>query len=431
MKKLLAVLLAAAMVLGMAACGSKTEAPAAAAETQAAAADEKIELSFLVAEYSTATGPYIQSVIDKFQAANPNVKVTLEIVGWDNLTTRVQTLVGAKQAPDIYAGGSATQFIADDLVYKPEDILSQNLVSDFYKTFWDNNFTKDYNGVYQIPFLASVRALYYNKKIFNEMGFTAAPKTWKEVEDYCAKIKDHYKGDVYAWGLDGTMTEGQTVVAYYGWNNGGGYVDADENYIVNCDANVEAYEWIKKLYDNGWTNTNPTIETRDDMQKLVAADKMAMLITANFFPALYPDAEIGIAAIPYNDEHVSSSTSMAVQDAVCFFNQNAKATADSDAKKKAIADFMDFFYAADNYVPLMIQEGLLPATNSGAKLLAEQNPEQAAYLEALNGAKFYARSKPNWSECSSGLCEVDQKVLTGLQSPKEALDELQAALTAE
>lgn len=417
MKKFLAMLLAAAMVLGLAACQS------------AAPAEEKVEVTFLCAEYSTATGPYIQSVIDKFQEKNPNVKVTLEIVGWDNLETRINTLVGAKQAPDLFAGDSATAYIGDNLVYKPEEILSKSLCDDFYKTFWDNNYTKEYSGVYQVPFLASVRALYYNKKIFNECGLTEAPKTWKEVEEYCKIIKDKYNGDVYAFGVDGTMTEGQTTIAYYGWNNGGGYVDENDNYIINCDANVEGLEWVYGLYQNGYTNVNPSIETRDDMQKLVAADKMAMLITANFFPALYPDVELGIASVPYNDEKVSSSSTMAVQDALCFFNSNAKQTPDSDAKKKAIADFTDFFYAAENYVPLMIQEGLLPATVSGAKLLAEQNPEQAAYLDALNGAKFYARSKPNWQEVSFAICEADQKIFTGALTAKEALDAVQELAT--
>lgn len=417
MKRIVALVLAAMMVLSLTSCQS------------AAPKEEKIELSFLVAEYSTKTGEYIQNVINKFEEKNPNVHVTLEIVGWDNLSTRVNTLVGAKQAPDMYAGGTATQFIPDNLVYKPEEILSKNLCDDFAKQFWDNNFTTEYNGVYQIPFLASVRALYYNKKIFNEVGITEAPKTWKEVEEVCAKIKDFYKGDVYAWGVDGTTTEGQTVVAYYGWNNGGGYVDENDNYILNCDANVEAYEWVKSLIDNGYTNTNPTIETRDDMQKLVVADKMAMLVTACFFPSLYPDADLGVAAIPYNDEHVSASSTLGVQDCVCFFNGNAKASEDSDAKKKAIADFMDFFYAPENYVGLMIQEGMIPATTSGVKELAVQKPEQAAYVDVLAGAKFYSRAKSNWQECSSGCCDVDQKVFTGAQSAKDALDELQAALT--
>ena len=107
MKKLVAMLLVAAMVLGLVACSSAPK-------------QENVEITFLCAEYSTETGPYIQKVIDKYQEAHPNVKITLEIVGWDNIETRINTLVGAKQAPDLFAGDSATAYIEDNLVYKPE-----------------------------------------------------------------------------------------------------------------------------------------------------------------------------------------------------------------------------------------------------------------------------------------------------------------------
>ncbi len=380
------------------------------------------------AQYSDATEAYIQSVIDDFEAEHTNVKINLEIVGWDNIGTRIRSMVGAKQAPDLYNGGSAGEFVGDDLLYKAEDVISPELKADFFQVFWNNNIDPDLDEVYQIPYVASVRALYYNKAIFEEVGIEEAPKTWKEVEEVSAKIKEHYNGDVYAWGVDATLTEGQTLLAYYGWNNGGGFVDDAGNYIVNCEENVEALEWIYDMYQKGYTNENPSIETRDDMQKLVAADKMAMLVTANFFPALYPELEVGIAEIPYNDARVSSSSSMAVQDALIFFNENAKATKDTPEKMQAIQDFLDFFYSAEYYTDFMVQEGLLPATLTGAERLAKENPEQAVYIDALEGSKFYARSKQDWQDCSTGVCEAGQKVFTGMQTPKEALDELQMTL---
>ena len=69
---------------------------------------------------------------------------------------------------------------------------------------------------------------------------------------------------------------------------------------------------------------------------------------------------------------------LGVQDALIFFNENAKATTDSPEKLAAIADFCDYFYAPENYTPFMIQEGLLPATISGVETLAQDDPEKAA-----------------------------------------------------
>ena len=415
MKKYLALLLAVALSLSLLCMGF------------ASAEGDKIEINFIAAQYSDLTEAYMRKVCEAFEAEHPNVKINLEVIGWDTISTTVNTRVANRQAPDLYNGGSASQFVGDDLLYKPEDIISEELKNDFYDVFWTNNIDPDLGEVYQIPYVASVRALYCNKKLMDEAGVTP-PKTWNEVREACQKIQEYYNGEVYGWGLDCTTTEGQTTLAYYGWSNGGGYVDDAGSYILNCDANVEAFEYIKELYDAGYTNENPTMETRDDLQKLVVGDKLAMLVTACFFPAIYPDTELYISDIPYNDATQSASSTLGVQDALVFFNENAKATEDTPEKLQAIADFCDYFYAAENYTPFMIQEGLLPATNSGAEKLAEDDPDKAAYMSVLEGAKFYARSKQNWNDAAQAIIEAEQNMLVGALSAREALDEAQAVV---
>ena len=433
MKKLIALLLALVMVLGMVACGGEKapEATEAAPEaTEAAPGDEEpIELTFLCAQYSDGTEPYIKKVIEAFEAENPGITVKLEIVGWDDLTANINAKVAGNMAPDIFAGSSASAFLEDGLVYYPSEIVSEELQADFYQTFWDNNYNAEFDAVVQIPFVASVRSLYCNKKIFDEVGITEVPKTWSEVEAACEQIYNHYNGDVYAWGIDATMTEGQALLAYVGWNNGGGFVDDNMNYIIDCDANIEAYEWAKKLYDNGWTNTSPATEIRDDLQKLVAGDKMAMLLTANFFPALYPEVELLMGATPYNEKTMDHSVSMAVQDALIFFNDSCKNVEDTPARKAAITKFTDFFYSAEWYLPYCQMEGLLPATASGIEALVAADPSQAAYIEILGNAKFYPRARADFADCTTGLCEAGGKIFSNQMSVADALHEVQDLLS--
>lgn len=434
MKKLIALLLAVVTVLSMCtACGKKETADEnvlqESQEQKNEDSKEPIVINFMGALYSDKTEPYIQSVIDAFEAEHENIKINLEIVGWDNIDTRISAMVGAKQAPDLYNGGSVTSYIEDELVYPIEEVVSPELKDDFFPAFWNNNIIPEYDTTFQLPYLASVRALYYNKNIFEEVGIKEPPKTWAEVEEDCAKIKEFYDGEVYAWGIDACLAGNDSNLAYYGWNNGGGYVDENNEYKLDCEENVEAFEWMKHLYDSGYTNQNPTIELRDDLQKLVVADKLAMQITANFFPTLYPDAPLGIAPIPYNDKRVSESSALAVQDCLAVFNESAKEGKDTPEKMAAIREFLDFFYSPEYYVPFMIQEGMLPATQSGAELLAKEDPAKAAYMDALSGAKFQPSNKVNWPDCGQGLNEVVQKILTGMQTPQEALNELQTQLT--
>ena len=83
-------------------------------------------------------------------------------------------------------------------------------------------------------------------------------------------------------------------------------------------------------------------------------------------------------------------------------------------------------YAAEQYLPFCVQEGLLPATASGIDLLVEQDPSQAAYISILENAQFYARSKSNWNDCSAGLCDAAGKIFSNQMSVQDALDEVQA-----
>lgn len=394
-----------------------------------AIAEEKpIVINFLAAQYSDNTETYVQSVVDAFEESHPNVTINLEIAGWDVIRTRITAMIGSREAPDIFQGGSAAEYVADDLLYKASDVLSEGLQADFFKPFWENCMDNKLGVVFQIPYLASVRALYYSKAIFEEVGIEAPPATWTEVETISKQIHDFYKGEVYAWGVDASYTEAHTLIGYYGWNNGGGILDDEGNFIINSEANVEAIEWVYSLYKKGYTNENPSIESRDDLQKLMAAGKLAMLATANFFPALYPDLDLGIAPLPYNDAKVDSSTTLGVQDVVIFFNENAKSSEDTPEKMNAIQEFMDFFYSPEYYTNFMIVEGMLPATNSGAMKLVEMNPEQAAYIDVLDGAKFFPSSHQQWNDCMLGIKEAGQSIFSDLSSVQEALDAVQEEL---
>ena len=70
-----------------------------------------------------------------------------------------------------------------------------------------------------------------------------------------------------------TTDEGQACFAYYAWNNGGGFVDENGEWILNCAENVEAVEYIVGLVNAGLTNTDPTTETRYALQDMFATGK--------------------------------------------------------------------------------------------------------------------------------------------------------------
>ena len=265
MKKFLALIMAMAMVLSLAACGSKNEAPAgdapaaetpaaetpvgeAPAETPAAPSGDAVQLNVIAAQYGQNTGTWWADFVTEFEAAYPNIDLTVDVVSWNDIYTVVNTRIANDDAPDILNIDVFADYQADDLLLPAKDYVSDETYAKFYPSFLDQSVID--GTVWAIPDLASARAMYYNVDILNEVG-VEVPTTWDELTDVCQKILDYYHGEVYPWGVDMTTDEGQACFAYYIWNNGGDFTDANGNWTLNSPENVEAIEFIIDMVNKG------------------------------------------------------------------------------------------------------------------------------------------------------------------------------------
>ena len=114
MKKLIALLLAVVMVMGLAACGSKTttetKAPTEAdvSATTAAATEApteaKAEPDTIVIMAPPVTGNYLTNLktwADDFHALYPNLTVEIIETSWGDHNDKLSTMAQAGEAPDI------------------------------------------------------------------------------------------------------------------------------------------------------------------------------------------------------------------------------------------------------------------------------------------------------------------------------------------
>ena len=280
----------------------------------------------------------------------------------------------------------------------------------------------DENGVvWAVPDLASARALYVNTDILAEAG-VEIPTTWSELRAACETIKEKCP-DVYPWGVDMTTDEGQAAFAYYTWNNGGGFVDANGNWALNSAENVEAIEFAIGLVNDGLTNNDPANQTRYDLQDLFGAGKLAMVIGPNSIPTYIADKGLsvnyGVAAIPCT---TGTSVSAGVMDRFMTFDNGY-----TDAELEAITAFYDFFYEDTRYSEWVLMEGFLPATSAGGEAMAAADPALAAWIDIVGSAKFYPTAKAEWADVKQGVINVQQQALLG-GNVQELLDGLQAQI---
>ena len=391
-----------------------------------------ITLDVIICQYGPNTNEWFlgkgmdgSNFVEKFEAANPGIKLNLDVVSWNDVYTEVDTRIANNNAPDILNIDVFANYANEGLLLPVKDYCPDDLFGDFFPSFIDQSIIDD--TVWAVPDLASARALFYNVDILNEVG-VEVPTTWAELQDVSQAIIDYYDGEIYPWGIDMTTDEGQAAFAYYTWGNGGGFVDANGDWAVNSAENVEAIQFAISLVNDGFTNPNPATQTRYDLQDMFAAGKLAMVIAPNQLPTYVADkgGEINMATagLPANEGKASSS--VGVMDRVMAFKDDS--APDQAARNEAIGKFLKFFYDPENYVGWVSMEGFLPAVNSAVEALVAADPSFEAWLDVLGGCQFYPTAKAEWDQVKQGVIAAEQNALTGADVQAE-LDALQAELT--
>ena len=286
MKKYLAMLLAAVMVLSLAACGGKTEAPAttaapAAADAPAATEAPKSESKYPsyfdgmddlitaaqaegeLTVYGSCEEEYLAAACQHFQEVF-GIKVNYQRLSTGEVQAKIEEEKGNPSA-DVWFGGTTDPYnvVAKEGLLEP--YAAQNashLLSDMYKDP-DGNWYGIYKGI--LGFMVNTDEL-------ARMNLEA-PADWQDL------LKPEYKGLIW---LSNYNTAGtaklviNTMIQKYGHDEG-------IQYLVDLDKNIEVYtksgsgpsknvgtgecvigigflhDGITQIVDNGYTNVELVI----------------------------------------------------------------------------------------------------------------------------------------------------------------------------
>ncbi|MBQ3131738.1 MAG: extracellular solute-binding protein, partial [Clostridia bacterium] len=106
MKKFFALLLTLVLALSVVACAAPAAeeaapAPEASEEVAAPEAAEKVELKVIAAQYGPNTPAWWADFVEKFNAANENINLVVDVVSWNDIYTVVNTRIAIGDAPDL------------------------------------------------------------------------------------------------------------------------------------------------------------------------------------------------------------------------------------------------------------------------------------------------------------------------------------------
>lgn len=398
------VVAAALAAAGLAACGS------GGGSSSGDGSANSIDL--MVAAYSDNTKAEWQQIIKDFEAKNPKIKVNLSVESWDDINNVITTRVQAHKQPDILNIDAYASYATAGLLYPAKDVASPELMSDFEPSFAEN---ATINGTqWGLPFIASARALFYNKDLFQKAGITDPPKTWDELETDAKKIK---AAGAIGYGMPLGAEEAQGESAIWFGGAGGGYGDA-KKLTIDTPQNVEGATEMQKIIKSGVTEPNAGATNRDPLLNVFIQGQIGMEVslpqTVVQIKQKNPKLNYGIAPIPTKD---GSPFTLGVADHFMAFKNSVD-------KRPAIKAFFDYWYSAPVYTKWVGAEGFLPVTKSGVAQMGS-NTDIKPFLDLLPNAKFYPASNPKWPVAQDALRSQMGTIAQGAD-PAQLLSQIQA-----
>ena len=386
-----------------------------------------VPLSVVAAEYGNQTAQWWAGFEGDFEAAYPGIDLQVDVLSWwseeegGDIYSIVTDRIESGDAPDILNLDTYEEYAASGLLLPVEDYMSGETYGKFFDAYLEQS---RMNGtVWAVPDLASGRALYYNWDVLAEAGLEI-PSTFEELIQACEVLRQTHP-DMIPFGVEMSDTDGQATFAYFTLNNGGGFVDADGNWALNSEANVEAITAAIGMVNAGLTNDDPAHQDRYELQERFAMGEIAMTVGPNQIGDVcdaYGLVNYAVAPIPTNTGDLAT---LGVMDRfMCFDNDYTQ------QELAAVTAFFDFFYEDQRYAEWTQMEGFLPATSTGCDALTELDSRQYMWKYILDASSFYPAAWDKWADVRNGVIQVMQEALLG-GDVRELLDALQARITGQ
>ena len=430
MKKLIAMLLALVMVLGMAACtvekAPETTAPAAEgtpADTTPAA--ENIEISL----WTYPIGNWVDeatvaSLIADFNAVYPNITVKVEYLDYTNGDDKVNTAIEGNQAPDIIMEGPE-RLIANwgekGLLVDLKDLVPADTYESVAATCTSAN-----GEMYELPVCMITHCMAINRDVFEAAGalqyLNEETRTWNSVEDFFKAVQavydagHEYVGTVYCGGQGGDQGTRALVT------NLGGGTYANAEHTAYTYASVENATALSRLYAQDGINFDPSIVAGDEITQFVNGT-FQMAFCWNISQEVNNADALGFDVLPMA---FPSDSTPSLQGGIWGFGVFNNG---DEAKIEAAKTFIKFMTESDEqYFKAVAASTFAPCRELANS--AELNPLLPEYTLVAPMMGDYYQITYNWTNARTEWWNMLQRVMDTDGSVDAILAEMQIAQDA-
>ena len=373
----------------------------------------------------------IDQIARDFEAKNPDIKVSMEYVGYDNVHDKIVTGMAAN--PPGYDAAMLDviwpdEFIKSKYLLDVTSRVTPEMKAGMFPAAW-NGVTR--NGkIYGMPWLMDVKYFMYNKDMLQKAGITAPPTTWEEMADQAKIIKDKGIAEfpvIWSWNQKEGVVCDFTALLF---GNGGAFLDASGKPVFNDDKGVQVLTWMKKTIDDGLTNPSSVASDENAVEADFLAGKSAFAVNWLFQYSDSNDAtksqivgQAAFAPMPVFKAGAAAGIKGASVDGSSAFAIMAT-TPYADQTWKFLS------YLASNEVQTKYSAEMLPVWQTdfqgdALKTLEGATPANPVTVPAFLAQFPFANERPTvpyYNEGSAALQLAIQEALTGVKSPKDALD---------
>ncbi len=354
----------------------------------------------------------MRSLLNKFEAQNPGIRVRFQQLSWDYGLDKIITAIAAGTAPDVVELGTdmVPQFSSSGVLVDLTEELAP--LKERY-LLWEPVTYRD--RVYGMPWLAGTRILFYNRDLFAQAGLSPdrAPATWPELFE-AARAVDALGPEVYGIGLyvSEEYAPWQQFLPF-AWGNGGQVLDKNwTRCLLDQPPVVEALRFYHSL------KPHALLQHQEQVNQLFAEGRVGIQLSGSWnfagIPRLNPGLNYGVALMPLPAEGKGTPASFAGGEMLVIL----KKAKHRDAGLKLIRflaeeeQAMAIVEAQRNVVPTVVSATRHPYYTG--------HPEQKVVFEQARYA-VAPPAHPAWGPMQKEITRMLDAVLLDDRDPEQAL----------
>lgn len=220
--------------------------------------------------------------LEKFEEET-GIPVNLEVIGWNDLQTRIQTAVTSGQAPDVVnIGNTWAASLQSTGAFMPFDDEAFEAIGGkdkFVEAALETGGAPGEEPT-SVPLYGLAYGLYYNKAMFQEAGLTP-PTTWEELVSSAQALTT---GDRYGLALAaGSYTENAHFAFINAAQNGADLFDSDGEPTFTEDGVVDGIKRYLDLMQSDKVVSTSNVQYENAIRAVndFATGKVAMILNQN------------------------------------------------------------------------------------------------------------------------------------------------------